>query len=297
MPRSLVYSPLVSAVILTMASSSPVLPACYCGATEYRTLARKRSPQFEIARCRCGLCRNLPVPYSDDASAEIYLESVYFHETGEGEAGATFDPERLDFLARHAPPGRLLDVGCSRGNLCRHAVSRGWQVVGCDVDAAAVRHGAAKFGLDLRLGPLETAVPATERFDALTLMHVLEHINDLDAFLQQCRERLVPGGRLLVEVPNIASPMFRLMGSRWLYARPDMHVWHFDPASLARALTNNGFTVLANRVCYRYWKRSIRGVNWRNTLFRAYEEAALLASRLVHPGDVLLCCARRNDGD
>lgn len=76
-------------------------------------------------------------------------------------------------------------------------------------------------------------------FDTVTLIHVLEHIEDLDGFLKQVRMRLRKGGHLFIEVPDN-------MEFNWLHKDHDdfnsCHQWFFGLQSLCKVLERNGFT-------------------------------------------------------
>jgi SAM-dependent methyltransferase len=66
--------------------------------------------------------------------------------------------------------GRVLDFGCGAGRVGLHLQSRGHEVVGIDVSPLAV-DVARKRGLpDARLGTLDSALEAGERFDTILLL-------------------------------------------------------------------------------------------------------------------------------
>lgn len=44
-----------------------------------------------------------------------------------------------------------------------------------------------------------------EKYDAITMWNVLEHIDDIDGVLQQCVPALKPGGRIFIICPNYAA--------------------------------------------------------------------------------------------
>jgi hypothetical protein len=69
-------------------------------------------------------------------------------------------------------------------------------------------------------------------------------VPDPDAFLDTVERRLAPGGVIAALLPNAASAMRRLLGSRWPhYARE--HLWYWTPASLSRFLRARGLHVVA----------------------------------------------------
>jgi SAM-dependent methyltransferase len=102
----------------------------------------------------------------------------------------------------------ILEVGCGTGYmLCRPLARLGYRVSGIDLDVPSIEHGRELLrqeGLD---EAILSAVPLRSwqgRPDVVIASEVLEHLHDreLDALLGEIHERLVPGGRLLVTVPN-----------------------------------------------------------------------------------------------
>jgi SAM-dependent methyltransferase len=101
------------------------------------------------------------------------------------------------------PPAglRLLDVGCGAGGMLGH-LARFGSAIGVDPSPDAVAYSAAR-GADVRLGTLPDGLPfgADDRFDVITLLDVLEHVDDDDASLRTLRRLLAPAGLLVMTVP------------------------------------------------------------------------------------------------
>jgi len=67
-------------------------------------------------------------------------------------------------------------------------------------------------------------------FDFITAFDVLEHLPDLDKYLHALGRLLVPGGRLVVTLPDAGSWMATLSGRRWnMYLLE--HLWFFDEST------------------------------------------------------------------
>jgi SAM-dependent methyltransferase len=91
-------------------------------------------------------------------------------------------------------------------------------------------------------GWLTDVLPADATFDLVCAFEVLEHIRDDGAALREWRERIRPGGSLMVSVPAHATrydAWDRLAG----------HFRRYDPVVLANALTASGFSDVQVR-CY-----------------------------------------------
>jgi 2-polyprenyl-3-methyl-5-hydroxy-6-metoxy-1,4-benzoquinol methylase len=150
----------------------------------------------------------------------------------------------IDTESRHLPKpppgGRLLDVGCGDGSFLDFARRAGWSVVGVDFDQKAV-DAARSRGLDIRLGGIEVLSPQ-ERFDGITMSHVIEHVHDPMAVLRTCHGLLKPGGWLWLETPNLDALGHRAYGPDWRGLEPPRHLVLFSLASIRRLLTAAGFT-------------------------------------------------------
>jgi 2-polyprenyl-6-hydroxyphenyl methylase / 3-demethylubiquinone-9 3-methyltransferase len=102
---------------------------------------------------------------------------------------------------------RIADVGCGAGLMCEPLAARGALVVGVDaaansVDAAQLHSRAAGLHIDYRVGEPEAALHDGELFDVLLLLEVVEHVDDVTAFVRDAVAHLAPGGLLLASTIN-----------------------------------------------------------------------------------------------
>src|SRR5208337_4886157 len=93
----------------------------------------------------------------------------------------------------------------------------------------------------------ERAIFPEKYFDLVTLWHVLEHMPEPLAALQQVYRLLKPGGRIVIEVPNLASVEAHWLGRHWYHLDVPFHFWHFTPRSLRTMALKAGFQVEAQR--------------------------------------------------
>ncbi len=155
----------------------------------------------------------------------------------------------LDRLAEHAgAPGTLLDIGCGTGTTLVEAQARGWRVLGLEpgrAAAAVARERLGEAGRDRVIeGYFPDDLPAGERrFDAITILDVLEHFVDPIGFLRVIARHLAPGGRLFVQVPNWDSLLVQLEGKASSVICTG-HWSHFSPATLPALLARAGYRCL-----------------------------------------------------
>jgi 2-polyprenyl-3-methyl-5-hydroxy-6-metoxy-1,4-benzoquinol methylase len=152
----------------------------------------------------------------------------------------------------HGRSGRLLDMGCGLGFFLKRVdEAGGWEGVGCEVSAAAVRFALEKLHLkDVVCSRLERAPLPDNSFDIITMWDVIDHIPRPDALLVRCHSLLRGGGFCFLRTPNVRVQLARSRvkqlvkgvrpGLKYLQAQDHLH--HYSPASITRLLQRNGFT-------------------------------------------------------
>ncbi len=133
----------------------------------------------------------------------------------------------------YEPAGKLLDVGCGSGDYLVEMARLGWEVQGLDLDPQAVNRARCR-GLMVQQGTLEQLSYEPGTFDAVTLNHVIEHVENPVLTLRKCFHILKEGGQLLLFTPNSGSIGHRLFGRHWRGLEPPRHLHVFNRSSLAR---------------------------------------------------------------
>ena len=141
------------------------------------------------------------------------------------------------------PSAKLLDVGCGSGDFLIQMKYCGWDVLGLEPDPEAVRTARSTHRLPVVEGTLETAQLNTDGFDAVSMLHVIEHVPDPGATLRRVWRLLRPGGRLLVITPNAHSLGARAFECSWIGWEPPRHLHVFTSESLQRLLMATGFVL------------------------------------------------------
>ncbi|MBI3345605.1 MAG: bifunctional 2-polyprenyl-6-hydroxyphenol methylase/3-demethylubiquinol 3-O-methyltransferase UbiG [Burkholderiales bacterium] len=169
-----------------------------------------------------------------------------------------------DAIRRHHGDRRhlsLLDVGCGGGLMAEPLARDGLQVVGIDASAgnigAARRHAGKLQQLDYRVGEPTVALRPDERFDIVLALEVVEHVDDVPAFLAQVADHVAPGGLLIASTLNrtARSWLLAIVGAEYvLRVLPvGTHRWRqfVTPAELEAAATRAGLRPL-QRLGMRY---------------------------------------------
>jgi 2-polyprenyl-3-methyl-5-hydroxy-6-metoxy-1,4-benzoquinol methylase len=218
------------------------LPCVLCGEPRSETLFAKNG--FDLVRCpSCTLVRASPIP-SPDQLAEIYetsyREGGYAVFAAAEEVRLAHARTRLRLVAPHAPAGPWLEAGCSSGAFLECATRSGIEIDGFDISPVAI-DAAQERGLSAQTASAESFIPR-RKYAYVCAFDVLEHVIDPGTFLERARSWLAPGGRLALTVPDIGSVHARIMGRRWYYYAPPLHLTYFDRKTVGRILEKHGFT-------------------------------------------------------
>lgn len=125
---------------------------------------------------------------------------------------------RLRKLLDVPPDGsfRLLDVGCSSGALLLSAKRDGIKAEGVE-PAVKAAESARAAGLAVFSGTLQDAGYPAERFQAVTMMEVIEHLPRPVDVVREIWNVLAPGGLLAIGTGNADSWTVSVMRERWDY--------------------------------------------------------------------------------
>lgn len=254
----------------TLSAPFEPVPACWiCGGADLAPVARAifelsayagQDPELaaytgatvELMRCRrCGFGQPRALPSLPDYFGRMYdqrwSEEWLAAEFHDGTKDLIFG-EVLAALERRVPERTLLDLGAHVGRLIALAARRGWRAEGIELNPRTAGYADRATGLPVHRADLRTLEAAGRRYGAVTLIDVLEHIPEPLGALEAVRGVLAPGGWVAVKVPHGPHQLVkeRLRGQLFPGYRPTVadnlvHVSHFTPGSLRRALEQTGF--------------------------------------------------------
>lgn len=136
---------------------------------------------------------------------------------------------KLEYYGRHLPrlasgsSATLLDIGCGNGAFLDRTIEMGWTAVGCETDTDAWKHCHNR-GLNVILGDAFHPELDSRTFDAITLGHVLEHVEDPWLLLKRVHTILAPQGVAWIALPNPQAIGRLFFGKSWGPLHPPYHL-------------------------------------------------------------------------
>jgi SAM-dependent methyltransferase len=142
------------------------------------------------------------------------------------------------------PDAALLEVGCGSGGYLDLMRALGWRrVVGVDISEAAIGQARETLALEAHRGDVRDLHLEAASFDAVSMSHTLEHVDDPVAVLTEVRRVTRPRGRVAIVVPNIESLQARLLRGAWAGLDAPRHLVNFTPTGLRSAIEGAGLSV------------------------------------------------------
>ena len=150
------------------------------------------------------------------------------------------------------PLGVWLDVGMGNGSLLFTAAEWGYEPVGLDMRPQTVERMSA-FGVESYCCDLLQFEPI-KRMHVISLCDVLEHVPYPRRVLQKAKSLLVDDGVLLLSMPNIESPIWRMLDEAGAnpYWSEIEHYHNFSRSSLVALLQSEGFEFVHYAVSRRW---------------------------------------------
>ena len=226
-----------------------MIPCDLCGSEDPERVLESARLDGPLVRCRqCGFYyvgeRRSNLAFGSDSAAAT---TERIRDANRDLQGIDLDEERrlsglnaktrLDLIRQYRPSGRLLEVGCARGDFLRVAREH-FTVTGVEPNEELASDAAAFAPVDR--GIIENH--SESAYDVGASFHVIEHTDSPRRFLEAIAARVRPGGLVVIETPNIHSVPFRLLKSRWRQFIPE-HYFFFDEKTMAKLFEDLGLKV------------------------------------------------------
>lgn len=120
-----------------------------------------------------------------------------------------------------------LDVGCGTGDFIEFLESKNIKAEGIEPTPIARKKARKK-----KIQVHHSINECKDTFDAITLFHVLEHVENYDETIGQLIAKLNPKGLMLIAVPNHKSYDAMHYKEKWAAWDVPRHIWHFDKSNI-----------------------------------------------------------------
>ncbi len=310
-----------------MTHSPRFIPCAVCDSVDPAPFLHPRRSPGPVVRCRtCGMVYVSPIESPDsliDDTTALGFPGAMRESTDVNLLVGTWEaallsrklPARealrrnhlaaLERIASHCPPpGRLLDFGSGWGFFLQDAQAAGWGVQGLEPLPGHAIYTRGALDIPVVTDTLRDDTFGSGSFDVVTAFQVFEHLPDPATEIDKIRYILKPGGLLVIEVPNIATPLLKLFCGHHRHFVQD-HLWFFSPHTLARFVRAHGFTPLdvsfpTRRLTLGYvadaWLRRFAGTRVAEMSLGALRRLRL-DDRIVHLNlrDIVMIIAERGD--
>ncbi len=205
---------------------------------------------FNTSVCKsCSFKFTNPMPSEETIGRYYQSENYISHsDTNKGIINKLYHLVRKQSLkskialinSNTSKKGMLLDIGCGTGYFLQTCKEDGWKIEGMEPDplarALAEKNTSQKLHTDL------FAIQETNKYDVITLWHVLEHVHKLNESIQHIHKLLKENGTLIIAVPNCLSYDAVTYSTNWAAYDVPRHLYHFTPKDMDILLTKHNFT-------------------------------------------------------
>lgn len=220
-------------------------PCAVC--TERDTLFRYQVHEQRVYECRaCGLHFFSPQP-TDGELAAIYTADYFLGSEDVTSRQRVADLKQrtaarhTDLLRKHVGlGGRVLEVGCGKGEFLVESRLAGFDVYGLEYSADAAAAANRRLEQErVQVGQVGTTPLDDCTFDAIAFFDVIEHVRDPLEFMRRIARALKPGGVVLLTTPVVDSLSARIMRRHWMEYKVE-HLFYFTQRSLRKLFDDAG---------------------------------------------------------
>ncbi|MGH9970094.1 MAG: class I SAM-dependent methyltransferase [Pyrinomonadaceae bacterium] len=203
----------------------------------------------------CTVCGTIRIdPHLDTSSLEDFYTRFYQQMYARAtDVESYFSRQRsygekvLAVAEHYLKPGSwIFEIGCGAGGALDVFQSKGHQVAGCDYSRELIAAGRQRGVRNIYHGSLKDLQPHLDgaKADLIYLNHVFEHVNHPLGFLEECRNQLAPGGKIIIIVPDVSGiDSFTCPAGDLLQFLHIAHKYNFSLEGLRRLGGQGGYQV------------------------------------------------------
>jgi 2-polyprenyl-3-methyl-5-hydroxy-6-metoxy-1,4-benzoquinol methylase len=217
------------------------------------TVSQQDFMVMECPQCTLRFTQNVPdtVAIVDYYKADTYISHT---NTSKGLIHSIYKRVRKKTLRQkrklieaitEMKQGNLLDIGAGTGAFVKEMKNAGWGVTGLEPDKDARAVALSDFSTPLL--PIEELLHLEKGFfNAITLWHVLEHVHDLNGYLDTLKNLLKPNGKLIIAVPNYTAKDAAIYQQHWAAYDVPRHLYHFSPKAMQLLVEKHNMKIVTH---------------------------------------------------
>jgi SAM-dependent methyltransferase len=207
------------------------------------TIIFKHRNHIGLSKCNnCKVVFTYPKPKKQEIQS-FYDDKNYFKHWFEyKDIKYVTDNLRVDKLKNYVHCGTLLDYGSGLGYFLDAASKKGFTSYGIETSKFGVEYSNEHYNFNtIQYSGLP--LPFKDNFfEAISIWHVLEHIEEPIELLKEFKRILKPNGYLIIEVPNLNGILSVIRGKKKLPLIE--HLFHYTPSTLNSLLKISDFRIL-----------------------------------------------------
>lgn len=137
----------------------------------------------------------------------------------------------------------ILDIGCGTGEFLNACKNDGWNAQGIEPSLSARKLAISNYGLTIHEEDHLKELSLSS-FDVVTMWHVLEHVHELNARVEDVKGLLKDKGTAIIAVPNCASYDAGFYKEFWAGYDVPRHLYHFVPETMKLLFNNHGMEIV-----------------------------------------------------
>lgn len=207
---------------------------------------------FEVWHCdSCELRFTQEIPIEDEIGQYYQSEEYISHSnTSKGIVNRLYQLVRDITLIQKRKlvqklsgmkSGKILDIGCGTGEFLGTMKQAGWTALGLEPDPGAREQASKNFGLEVK--PSDDLFNLPDKYDVISMWHVLEHVHRLHENIDQIHSLLNENGVLLIAVPNYQSLDAEHYQNFWAAYDVPRHLYHFSSKAMKHLMEGHGFQI------------------------------------------------------
>ncbi|MEE8340802.1 MAG: class I SAM-dependent methyltransferase [Candidatus Neomarinimicrobiota bacterium] len=211
---------------------------------------------FDIINCsNCSLRFTSPIPNEEDSSI-YYRSDDYISHTVKSNSVINIiykfvqhftlrSKRKIVRRITQKKVGTLLDIGCGAGNFLRIMLQSGWAVTGVEINKEA--RALAKINTESVIMDQTEYFESEQKYDVITLWHSLEHLHELEKYLNKICISLNTDGVVIIAVPNYKSFDAEYYQHEWAAYDVPRHLYHFSFEAMVKLMKKFNFELLRSK--------------------------------------------------